>query len=36
MPLAAALRGLELIIQSETSLTEKGKYRVTYMWNLQR
>ena len=31
MPLAATLMDLELIIQSEISLTEKDKYRITYM-----
>ena len=33
MPLAATWMGLEIIILSEVSQTEKDKY-ITYMWNL--
>ena len=36
MPFAATWMGLEIIILSEVSQTEKDKYHdITYMWNLK-
>ena len=34
MPFAATWMDLEIIILSEVNQTEKNKYHITYMWNL--
>ena len=36
MLFAATWIQLEIIILSEVSQKEKGKYHITYMWNLKR
>ena len=35
MPSAATWMDLEIIVLSKISQTEKGKYHITYMWNLK-
>ena len=35
MPFVATWMDLEIIILSEVSQKEKGKYDITYMWNLK-
>ena len=35
MPFAATWMGLEIIILSEVSQTEKDKYHIIYKWNLK-
>lgn len=34
MPFAATWMHLEILILSEVNQKEKGKYHITYMWNL--
>ena len=36
MLFAAVWTGLEIIILSEVSQTEKDKYDIAYMWNLKK
>ena len=36
MPFAATWIQLEIIILSEVSQTEKDKYDIAYMWNLNK
>ena len=35
MPSAATWMDLEIIVLSKISQTEKGKYHITYTWNLK-
>ena len=36
MPFAATWMHLEILILSEVNQKEKGKYHITYMWNLNQ